>query len=155
MSLRAVMMCLCPCSVASDSLWPCGLQPIRLLCPWNSPGKNTAMGCHFLLQGVFPTQDSNLHLLHWQVNSLPLMPCGISLGTIYIHICVCWLLVASDKLWHLDSLVVVHRLSYSVACGILVSEPGIEPTFPALQGRFLTTGSPGSPFSTAPPPFFL
>ena len=112
------------------------------------------MGCHFLLQGIFPTQESNLHLLHWQVNSLPLMPCGISLGTIYIHICVCWLLVASDKLWHLDSLVVVHRLSYSVACGILVSEPGIEPTFPALQGRFLTTGSPGSPFSTAPPTLF-
>ena len=30
------------------------------------------MGCHFLLQGIFPTQGSNLHLLHWQVNSLPL-----------------------------------------------------------------------------------
>ena len=148
MSLGALMMCVCPWSVASDSLWPRGLQPVRLLCPWNSPGKNTAMGCHFLLQGIFPPEESNLHLLHWQVNSLPLIPHGISLGTIYIHmcmctyiciyICVCWVLVASGRLWHLDSLVVVHRLSYSVACGILVSQPGIEPTFPALQGRFLT-----------------
>ena len=57
-------------SVVSDSLRPHGLQPTRLLCPWNSPGKNTEMGCHFLLQRIFPTQGSNpylLFLLHWQV----------------------------------------------------------------------------------------
>ena len=35
----------------SDSLWSHGLQPARLLCPWDSPGKNTGVGCHFLLQG--------------------------------------------------------------------------------------------------------
>ena len=35
----------------------------RLLCPWDSPGKNTGVGCHFLLQGSFPTQGSNLHLM--------------------------------------------------------------------------------------------
>ena len=39
-----------------DSLWPHGLQPIRLLCPWDFPGKDTGVGCHFLFQGVFPTQ---------------------------------------------------------------------------------------------------
>ena len=39
------------CSVMSDSLWSCGLQPARLLCPWDSPGKNTGAGCHCLLQG--------------------------------------------------------------------------------------------------------
>ena len=38
------------------------LQPTRLFCPWNSPGKNTGVGCHFLLQGIFPTQGSNLSL---------------------------------------------------------------------------------------------
>ena len=57
-----------------DSLWPCGLQPARLLCPWGSPGKNTGLGCHALLQGIFLTQESNpclLHLLHWQADSLP------------------------------------------------------------------------------------
>ena len=37
----------------------------RLLCPWNSPGKNTGVGSHFLLQGIFLTQGSNLGLLHY------------------------------------------------------------------------------------------
>ena len=36
----------------------------RLLCPWNFPDKNTEVGCHFLLQGVFPIQGSNLGILH-------------------------------------------------------------------------------------------
>ena len=45
-------------SVTSDSLRPHGL------CPWNSPGQNTGVGCHFLLQGIFPTQGSNLGLPH-------------------------------------------------------------------------------------------
>ena len=45
--------------------------------PWNFPGKNTKVGCHSLLLGIFPTQGSNpsvLCLLHWQVGSLPLAP---------------------------------------------------------------------------------
>ena len=47
----------------------------------HSPGKNTAVGCHFLLQGFFPTQGLNpclWHLLHWQADSLPLAPPGKS-----------------------------------------------------------------------------
>ena len=47
----------------------------RLLCPWGSPGKNTGVGSHTLFQRIIPTQGSNpclLHLLHWQVGSLPL-----------------------------------------------------------------------------------
>ena len=40
------------------------LLPARLLCPWDSPGKNTGMACHFLLQGIFLAQGSNQHLLH-------------------------------------------------------------------------------------------
>ena len=35
-----------------------------LPCPWDSPGKTTVVGCHALLQGTFPTQKSNPHLLH-------------------------------------------------------------------------------------------
>ena len=53
-------------------LWTVALQ---LLCPWDSLGKNTGMGCHVLLQGIFPTQGRNmclLCLLLWQVGSLPL-----------------------------------------------------------------------------------
>ena len=41
-------------SVVSNSLCPHRLQPTRLLCPWNSPGKNTGVGGCFLLQGIFP-----------------------------------------------------------------------------------------------------
>ena len=47
------------CSVVSNSLWLHGLKPTRLLCPWDSPGKNTGVGYHPLLQGIFPTQGSN------------------------------------------------------------------------------------------------
>ena len=65
--------------VVSQSLRSYGLYPARLLCPWDSPSKNTGVGCHFFLQGIFPTQGSNLcllHLLHWQVDSLPLSYTG-------------------------------------------------------------------------------
>ena len=51
-------------SVLSDFLWPHGLYPTRLLFPWNSPSKNTGVGCDFLLQGIFLTQGSNSGLLH-------------------------------------------------------------------------------------------
>ena len=47
-------------SVVSNFLWPHGLEPARLLYPWDFPGKNTGMDCHFLLQGIFPTQGLNL-----------------------------------------------------------------------------------------------
>ena len=51
-------------SVASNSLKSFGLSPTRLLCSWDFSGKNTRVGCHFLLQGIFPTQGSNPHPLH-------------------------------------------------------------------------------------------
>ena len=53
----------------AKSLWSCLLfttsltVAARLLCPWDFPGKNTGVGCHGLLQGIFLTQGSNLHLL--------------------------------------------------------------------------------------------
>ena len=52
-----------PASVVSYSVWPYGLQPANLY-PWDSPGKNTRVGCYILLQGIFLTQGLNLHLLH-------------------------------------------------------------------------------------------
>ena len=63
----------------SDSLWPYGLQPARLLCPQDSPRKNTGVSCHALLQKILPTQGIegvSLSLLQWQVGSLPLAPPG-------------------------------------------------------------------------------
>ena len=61
-------------------LRPHGLYPHGFLCPWNS-GKNTGVGCHSLLQGIFLTQGWNPHLLcllHWQATSLPLSHLGSS-----------------------------------------------------------------------------
>ena len=67
-----------PCMNA-QALWSCltlcncvDCSPPGFICPWN-----TGVGCHALLQGIFPTQGSNpslLTLLHWQVISLPLAP---------------------------------------------------------------------------------
>ena len=65
----------------------CLLCPVRLCDPMNYslpdssvyemfPGKNTGVGIHFLLQGIFPTQGSNLRLLFWQADSLPLNHLG-------------------------------------------------------------------------------
>ena len=55
-------------------------QPTRLCCPWDSPGKNTGVGCHFLLQGIFPTQglDPGIEPTSpaWQVDSLSLSHLG-------------------------------------------------------------------------------
>ena len=45
------------CSVVSNSLRPHGLQPTRLLHPWDFPVKNTGVGCHSLLQGIFLSQE--------------------------------------------------------------------------------------------------
>ena len=76
---RIWMSCMLSCSVVSDSLWPQGLQPARLLCSWDSPGKNAGVGFHALLQEIFPTQGLNPHLLClllWEAGSLPLVPPG-------------------------------------------------------------------------------
>ena len=55
------------CSVMFNSLRPYGLQPPKLLCPWNSPGKNIGLRGHFLLfLGIFLTQKSNLGLPHFR-----------------------------------------------------------------------------------------
>ena len=68
---------------------PWTVAPPRFLCPWDFLSENTGVGCHFLLQGIFPTQGVNLRLLGrlfptqglnlrllgllpWQVDSLPL-----------------------------------------------------------------------------------
>ena len=69
---NALWYLLFSCWVVSNSLWPHGLQHARLLCPWDFPGKNTGVGCHFLLQEIFPTQGSKPHFLQWQVDFLPL-----------------------------------------------------------------------------------
>ena len=90
---NTVLCCVCQVAgVISDSLRPRGLQLASLFCPWNSPGKNTGVGCHFLLQGVFLIWGSNphlLYLLHWQASSLT---------TSIIKTCYKW---GKKKTWNL------------------------------------------------------
>ena len=62
---------LCVCA----QLCPIFCDPIGCSLPGSSvhgdsPGKNTGVGCHFLLLGIFPTQGLNLCILHWQADSL-------------------------------------------------------------------------------------
>ena len=60
-------------------LCPILCDPTMLLSPWNFSGKNTGVGCHFLLHGIFPIQRLNPHLLHllnWQADSLSLCHLG-------------------------------------------------------------------------------
>ena len=67
-------------SAVLGSVRPRGLRPARLLCPWDSPGKNPGVGCHRLLQGIFLIQGLNpglLHcrqiLYHWATGEAPLV----------------------------------------------------------------------------------
>ena len=94
---------------------PIGCSPPGSSILGDSPGKNTGVSCHALLQEIFPTQESNprlLHLLHWQAGSLPRAP--------------------SEKL----------QMKLFPSPGDLPN-PGIEPTSPALQVHSLPTELPG------------
>ena len=84
--LTSILVCACVlsyfnCDSVFATLWTIAHQvPLSM----GSPGKNTGVGCHFLLQGIFLTQGLNppclfLCLLHWQVGFLPLAPAGKSL----------------------------------------------------------------------------
>ena len=65
----------------SRSVMSYSLQPVDCSTPgsspWDSPGKNTEVGCHFLLQGIFPTQGSNLNLPHGRQMLYPLSHQGM------------------------------------------------------------------------------
>ena len=66
-------------------LCPYGLYATRLLCPWDSPGESTGVGCRFLLQEIFLTRGLNLSLQHWQMESIPLSHHGSMYIYMYIY----------------------------------------------------------------------
>ena len=88
-----IYICVCMCAQSLSCLTLCDPMDCRftrLLCPWDIPGKNTEMGCHFLLQGIFPIHASNSHLLHplyllhWQADPLPLS--HLRSPSVYVYI---------------------------------------------------------------------
>ena len=101
-------------SVVSNSLGPHGPYS-----PWNSPGQNTAMGSHSILQGIVPTQGSNPGLPHCR-----------------------WILY---QLSHKGSPRILERVAYPFSSGS--SDPGIEPGSPALQADSLPTELSGKPLN--------
>ena len=141
----------------SNSLRPHLLYPTKFLCPWDFPSENTGVGCHFLIQGIFLTQGSNLsllHLLYWQAKSLHMPPGKPSVNIrkrkesevtqLFLTLCNpmdCSLSASSihgfsrQKYW---SGVPFH------SSGDL-PDPGIEPGSPALQADFYHLSHQGSP----------
>ena len=107
----------------SDSLQPYGLQPARLLCPCDSPDENTGVGCHALLQGIIPTQESNpclLHLLHWQADPLPLPPPGKPQEILKLYfkslICIFEKKIQEDAISSPPAILVIPKLAKIQCC---------------------------------------
>ena len=99
-------------SVVSNSLWPHGLYS-----PWNSPGQNTGVGSLSLLQGIFPTQGSNLGLLHCR------------------RFFTSWATREAQEYWS----------GYPIPSPVDLPDTGIEPGSPALQADSLPTELSGNP----------
>ena len=89
----------------------------RLLCPWDFSGKNTRVDCHFLLQGIFPTQESNLGLLHRR------------------RFFTVWAAREAQEYWSEQPIPSPGDLA----------DPGIKPGSPELQADSLLEELPGKP----------
>ena len=145
------------CSVASNSLQPHGQWPAKLLCWWNSPGKNTGVISHYLLQGILPTQRSNLGLLHCSQDSLLPEPPGepnfkkMTSKYIVVQLLSCvWLFATSWTIAHQGPLSMgFPRQEYWSELQFPspgnFPNPGTEPQSPVLAGDFFTTEPPGKP----------
>ena len=135
-------------------LRPHGLVAYQALCPWDSPGKNTGVGCYFLLQGIFPTQEWNQGLLHCR-HFFTVLSHGGS-----------YLIVWEVKVKSLSRVrlcdptdcslpgssirgIFQPRVSERVAISFSrdLSDPGIEPGSPALQADVLPSEPPGKPLT--------
>ena len=127
----------------------------KLPCPWSFPGKNTGVGCHFLLQGIFPTQGSNPGPPALQADSLSSEPPGKPKNTGVGIISLLHGIFPSQKsnwgLLHCSR--ILYQLSYQGSpkylSGLLFPSPGMEqvsPVSPVLAGRFFNSVPPGKPF---------
>ena len=113
----------------------------------DSPGKNTGVGCHAFLQGIFPTQGSNpllLCLLHWQVGSLPLAPLGKHIYIFFrLFSVMCVSVTCSVVSDFTTPCSIAHQAPLSMGFSRQDTRMGCHFL---LQGIFLTQGSnPGLP----------
>ena len=102
-------------SVMSNSLQPHGLQPPRFFSPWDFLGKNTRVGCHFLLQRIFPAQGLNprFHVSCTAgrifTSETPRKPVCVCV-CVYIYICFFFFFLVSILLWLLDWKATLKRI---------------------------------------------
>ena len=125
----------------SDSLWPHGLQPNRLVCPWNSPGKKPGVSCHSLLQ---LTQGLNLGLPHGRQNLYWLSHQGSSFIYIYIYI--------KELGFEAQFIYLFMFWPCCMAYRTLLPWPGTGPGTPAVEiqrANHWTTGIPPTIFLTS------
>ena len=108
---------LCLVTVLSDSLWPHKLQSTRLLCPWDSPGKNTRGVVMPSSRGIFPIQGSNPGLLHCR-----------------------WVLY---RLSHQGNPGILERVAYPFSSGS--SQPRNRTGVSCIAGGFFTSWATGKP----------
>ena len=152
-NIRACVLSCFSCVWLFTILWTVAL---RLLCPWDSPGKTTGVGCHFILQGSFPTQGLNTCLLHWQAGSLPRSQQGLH-GT-KIKRMISEVKVTQSCQTLATPWTVAHKGPLSMGfsrqdywSGLPfpspgdLPDPGIEPMTPALQADSLPTELGGKP----------
>ena len=128
----------------SDPLRLYGLWPTRLLRPWDFPGKSTGVGCHFLLQGIFPPQGLN-PALQLKENSLVTGHCLVTKS--------CLTLASPCTVAHQAPLSMgFPRQEYWNGLPFPPSgdlpDPGIKPMPPSLAGGFFTTEPPEKPLVT-------
>ena len=132
-SRRATVSRWCPHTLSLD-LYPLYLLiACQILCPWNSPGKNTRVGSQSLLQGIVPSQGLNLGLLHFRQ-----ILDGLShlLNIFLLPTWLCWVLGGPT-----GSVNCVCELRVS-ACGVSVLWARIELRAPELSVQS-ATGPPG------------
>ena len=129
-------------SVESDSLQSLRLYPVRLLCPWDSPGKNTGVCSHSFLQGIFPTQESNpvsciagRFFTTWDTRKAPCNGCysltfnfGICQKSLFYQLSPCWMSqdeLFQDNFWPTMFIHLISKL-FCNSVSMLTSWPSIS-----------------------------
>ena len=93
----------------SDSVWPHRQQPIRLPCPWDSPGKNTGVGCHFLLQCMKVKSESEVAQSCPNLsNPMDCSPPGPSIHGIFQARVLEWVAIAFSNLLYICTLKYIY-----------------------------------------------
>ena len=122
-------MCVLVAQSCPTLLWPHGLLPTRLLCPWDFPGKSTGVGCHFLLQRIFLTQGLNPGLPHCRLRLYHLShqgsPTNVSSCPAFATLKFTYLsdLLASSRLWQFLSFSLMVLIFWWVLASYFVRFP--------------------------------